>query len=1089
MASEFQNECDENSPDDYSHGDSAMMKIWRTKSLDDEQPSFQSATGAKVHVEKAADSTRSLHSSFDAALFLDSNAKTAEWFDPERHRNVVYANKVRSEFSGKKHMRQKFQMDAAEASMAGTFQKQAQADISLAEPSQQLKFQTHTSMPKSCSSVSKRRRIPSQTIRSPIPKNGARIADLNIKALYQRSSTSEWSLSPNILMKGSGNLTPLKQCGTTYTMLHPTSLSKVHSTGTKTASTAALETTEEFDSCESSPPSMEPFRFTSFPESLPRLNNPVERHYAESICRRMSFGERNGINVSNQSREDDGTHDTSISSLSADGRRHSPMCVVPSYKDLAKASQRDSNSVPKQSAPLPGCADFEQRITTSDSTPNSPGSNTVGRMRLDFNAHLSPTQMIGDSPPTSFVPSLLKSRHTGENNFPRTLTAASPPPTHSKLMSSSNESEEPLTPNQSCAKQVPTTPQDVLLHFPPETECSPIPSSDQQEEHKTHWQHGPSIVGPSVFSKSAIYTHVPGASIADAQLERREQDFPISSAIAKQSQMRPMPDMSAFESAAYSSRGNRSTDDSLIVETAKGLPTLPGCLCPATPVRTPAWASDAGGTFMSGRQNSLISTKLLLACPSHVLEGRTSLEDSLLEEDYNPESSDALCGIAKKNDSAYSEGKPGAGPSLLSQDMNETKRDASRIYDTSLPTIGNNLNLPQISKDNRLVSFRNDFEVISSLGSGAFADAFKVRAQIDGRLYAVKRNRRKFRGIRDRNLALAEVQHMQRLQDVGTAACAIDAKKDFSQSTDKSTYSLYLLFFYRAWQEDGYFFCQTELCCRDSCKELLDSIRLRWKSSNIKYPSLSRHISPPNDALAAINANCSLRYLPHSTVWKVCHDIAAGLSHMHSHGLVHHDIKPSNILFVRNPRFGAMCKICDFGLAGEIDSSSDGQEGDTRYMPSELLSSMTRQPSADIFSLGLTLYEIASDHHIELPSEGPLWHRLRTNSMPQLPDFRGLPFCELIKAMTHPSAQRRPTADEILSLDGVVSSGQGFDLFLEDYVVDVAKYERLEEERFAAGNHDDQTPRNWSGRPRVTQSPSLSMLLSSENNLLSPGVQ
>lgn len=240
---------------------------------------------------------------------------------------------------------------------------------------------------------------------------------------------------------------------------------------------------------------------------------------------------------------------------------------------------------------------------------------------------------------------------------------------------------------------------------------------------------------------------------------------------------------------------------------------------------------------------------------------------------------------------------------------------------------------------------------------------------------------------------------MHRLQNVGTGA---EERDTAPQKSGKSTYSLYLLFFYRAWQEDGYFFCQTELCCRDSCKELLDSIRLRWKSSVDRYPSLSRHISPPSDLQAAINATCWLPHLPSNTVWKICHDIAAGLSHIHSHGIVHHDIKPSNILFVRHPRLGAMCKICDFGLAGKIGSSSDGQEGDTRYMPSELLSSMTRQPSGDVFSLGLTLYEIASDHHIELPSEGPLWHQLRSNSMPQLRchnflNSEGCPCVDLLK--------------------------------------------------------------------------------------------
>lgn len=398
MACEFENECDEDSSNDFWQRGNATMKIWRTKSLDDVHPIFQSGTGSTVAVEKVADSTRSLHSSFDAALLLDSNVRTGEWFDPGQRRTVAYSNQIRSEFSGRKHMRQKFQMNFAERSMAETFRKQARTDISLAEPSQQLKFQIYTSTSKGSSSFSKRRRIPSQTFRSSTPKSGTIIAESNTTGANQASNTNKWSLSPK---KRSGNLTPQNHCRTRSKMLHLATLSKVHSTGTKTASTAALETTEEFDSCELPPPSMEPFRFPSFPESVPRLSNPVERHYPESICRRMSSGERNGINILRLSRENDVTHGTSICSLSADGYRHYPICIAPSHKDLAIASSQIRNGVLEPSTPFPRCAGFGKSISSNDSTPTSPGSRAVGAMRLDFNVYLSPTQMICDSPRTS----------------------------------------------------------------------------------------------------------------------------------------------------------------------------------------------------------------------------------------------------------------------------------------------------------------------------------------------------------------------------------------------------------------------------------------------------------------------------------------------------------------------------------------------------------------------------------------------------------------------------------------------------------------------------------------------------------------
>ena len=49
-----------------------------------------------------------------------------------------------------------------------------------------------------------------------------------------------------------------------------------------------------------------------------------------------------------------------------------------------------------------------------------------------------------------------------------------------------------------------------------------------------------------------------------------------------------------------------------------------------------------------------------------------------------------------------------------------------------------------------------------------------------------------------------------------------------------------------------------------------------------------------------------------------------------------------------------------------------------RYLPQELLNSSDRHYSADIFSLGLTLYELCCTPDLDvLPYSGELWHDLR----------------------------------------------------------------------------------------------------------------
>jgi serine/threonine protein kinase len=221
-------------------------------------------------------------------------------------------------------------------------------------------------------------------------------------------------------------------------------------------------------------------------------------------------------------------------------------------------------------------------------------------------------------------------------------------------------------------------------------------------------------------------------------------------------------------------------------------------------------------------------------------------------------------------------------------------------------------------------------------------------------------------------------------------------------------------------------------------KEALGS---QWPASQKKYPSLLRHFPARDDG----------HFIPEKTVWKICHDVAAGLSHIHSLGVVHNDIKPSNIFLVAHNRLGAMLKIGDFGMAGDVGTSEDGQEGDTAYMAPELLSSGARHPSADIFSLGLTLYELASTCSWELPSEGSKWQELRNGShSPDLPRSRCPELSQLIKAMINPDPKQRPTADDILErVEKVRQAGNRCDDFLRDYIKDIEEYDRIEEERLA----------------------------------------
>jgi membrane-associated tyrosine/threonine-specific cdc2-inhibitory kinase len=590
--------------------------------------------------------------------------------------------------------------------------------------------------------------------------------------------------------------------------------------------------------------------------------------------------------------------------------------------------------------------------------------------------------------------------------------------------------------------------------------------------------------------KSSVSVSGVSARHTQTILRKDEGSTTSESTNARQRRLRPMPDMSAFESGSAPSRADRSADDSTPAD-SRVIPLTNRLLCPPTPQRTPAWANEGGPhAFFAHRHNSLITTKVLLSCPSQVLEGRSSLENSILDDDSKAREASS----GSKKATVIPPHQPDPTTMEIEEQMAPVDAESSAEFSVKAKATGNHISapprltrrLPSGPNSDVVISFSDDFEVLGVLGSGAFADVYKVRFIRDGRMYAVKRNRRQFRGKRDRNMALAEVQSMQRLQNV----CAeTHSRTPQDVASEKTSYSLYVLFFYRAWQEEGYFYSQTELCCRDTCREMLDSIRFLWSTARTRYPSLGRNLlqlgsSNPNSGKGVHGTD---RLVPNLTVWKICHDISAGLSHIHSQNIAHGDLKPSNIFFVSNARFGAMCKIGDFGMAGNIGSAGDGQEGDARYMSSELLASATRRASSDIFSLGLTLYEIATDEHIEMPSEGPRWHQLRSVNQPRLPPCRDDQLQKLVQAMTNPDETIRPTANEILNHRNVKDAGCGVDKFLKEYIRDVEDFDRREEERLAMDHTEDQTPRNGH-RTASRRSPSLSMLLAPVPNLFSPTV-
>lgn len=100
------------------------------------------------------------------------------------------------------------------------------------------------------------------------------------------------------------------------------------------------------------------------------------------------------------------------------------------------------------------------------------------------------------------------------------------------------------------------------------------------------------------------------------------------------------------------------------------------------------------------------------------------------------------------------------------------------------------------------------------------------------------------------------------------------------------------------------------------------------------------------------------KMLPVSQVLDITIQVAKGLSYAHEHGIVHRDVKPSNVMIIRDGHV----KITDFGIARMASASVRTQTGmvlgSPKYMsPEQVLGKVTDQRS-DIFSLGVMLYEM-----------------------------------------------------------------------------------------------------------------------------------
>ncbi len=96
--------------------------------------------------------------------------------------------------------------------------------------------------------------------------------------------------------------------------------------------------------------------------------------------------------------------------------------------------------------------------------------------------------------------------------------------------------------------------------------------------------------------------------------------------------------------------------------------------------------------------------------------------------------------------------------------------------------------------------------------------------------------------------------------------------------------------------------------------------------------------------------------LPYDDVLKIGTAIAHALDYAHEKGVIHRDVKPSNVMLARDGRI----VLADFGLAMDIQQGSMGEVfGTPHYIaPEQARNSATAVTQSDLYSLGVILYEM-----------------------------------------------------------------------------------------------------------------------------------
>mmetsp|Transcript_37703 Transcript_37703/g.70532 ORF Transcript_37703/g.70532 Transcript_37703/m.70532 type:complete len:1065 (-) Transcript_37703:150-3344(-) len=221
------------------------------------------------------------------------------------------------------------------------------------------------------------------------------------------------------------------------------------------------------------------------------------------------------------------------------------------------------------------------------------------------------------------------------------------------------------------------------------------------------------------------------------------------------------------------------------------------------------------------------------------------------------------------------------------------------------------------------LAWSDEFEVNEEspiLGGGAFAEVFQVRHRRTFQHFAVKVMHRPnftLRGIERQIDAEIRAMHL--------------AAVEFAE-TKQENHIVRLL---QVTEEGEYVFIMLELCSQG------DLLRMLYQQPTGRF----------SEDVAAEWARQLLQ----------------GLFTLHKLGVIHRDIKPDNLLCTGQ----GVLKIADFGWCAEISEAPTVLAGTFQYMAPEVLQNFPQTEKADVWSAGVTLYQLVVGRPLLMTYLGP----------------------------------------------------------------------------------------------------------------------